>query len=161
MNFRAVINKCLISIFLPRDEMYRYDDGVGDFVLHHFYRHGNKAHTRVIRPNQTKYNEFSMFWLKLGISLDFLRFRNTGMRRITSIFVPTPNPYPNPSRMQKIILCWYAILFCLIIAVLKKVSLIFKGTTKLIGLTNIKVNLLLDNALQHFSRGCKKTSIFY
>jgi len=38
--------------------------------------------------------------------------------------------------------------------------LIFKGATKLISLTNVKVDILLDNALQHFSRGCKKTYIF-
>jgi len=35
-----------------------------------------------------------------------------------------------------------------------------KWTTKSIGLTNVKVSILLDNVLQHFSRGCKKISIF-
>jgi len=34
--------------------------------------------------------------------------------------------------------------------------MIFKGASKSIGLTNAKVSILLDNALQHFSRGCKK-----
>jgi len=29
--------------------------------------------------------------------------------------------------------------------------LIFKGATKSIDLTNVKVNILLDNTLQHFS----------
>ena len=38
--------------------------------------------------------------------------------------------------------------------------MIFKGATKSIGLTNVKVSILLDNTLQHFSRGCKKTSLF-
>jgi hypothetical protein len=38
--------------------------------------------------------------------------------------------------------------------------LIFKGATKSIDLTNVKVNILLDNALQHFSRGCKKLLFF-
>jgi len=38
--------------------------------------------------------------------------------------------------------------------------LIFKGATKSIGLTNVKVNILLDNALQYFSRDCKNTSTF-
>jgi len=41
--------------------------------------------------------------------------------------------------------------------VLEKLSLIFKGATKSTGLTNVKVSILLDNALQHFSRGGKKT----
>jgi len=36
--------------------------------------------------------------------------------------------------------------------------LIFKGVTKSIGLTNVKVRILLDNALQHFSR---KKLIFF
>jgi len=39
--------------------------------------------------------------------------------------------------------------------------LIFKGSTKSIGLTNVKVSILLDNALQHFSRVCKKKLIFF
>ena len=52
-------------------------------------------------------------------------------------------------------------LFCLIIAVLYKLPLIFKGATKSISLTNVKVSILLDNALQNFSRGFKKNSIFY
>jgi len=38
--------------------------------------------------------------------------------------------------------------------------LIFKGVTKSIGLTNVKVSILLDNALQHFSGGCKKNFYF-
>jgi len=62
--------------------------------------------------------------------------------------------------MLKITLCLYVLLFCLIIAVLEKLSLIFKGATKSTGLTNVKVSILLDNALQHFSRGGKKTFFF-
>jgi len=38
--------------------------------------------------------------------------------------------------------------------------LIFKGATISIGLTNVKVNILLDNALQHFSKGCKRNCYF-
>jgi len=38
--------------------------------------------------------------------------------------------------------------------------LIFKWATKSISLTNVKVSILLDNVLQHFSKGCKKASIF-
>jgi len=36
----------------------------------------------------------------------------------------------------------------------------FKGTTKSIGLINVKVDILLDNALQYFSTGCKKNFYF-
>jgi len=39
--------------------------------------------------------------------------------------------------------------------------LIFKGSTKSLCLTNVKVSVLLDNVLQRYSWGCKKTYIFY
>ena len=51
-------------------------------------------------------------------------------------------------------------LFCLIILMLSKLPLIFKGATKLIGLTNVKVSILLDNALEYFSRGLQKNFYF-
>jgi len=82
----------------------------------------------VTRPNQTQFDRFSPFWLGLGMGfpqfqntgMGFPQFQNTGMGRVTGIYVPTPNPYPNPSQMQKIILCWYVMLFCLIIVMLIK-----------------------------------------
>ena len=42
-----------------------------------------------------------------------------------------------------------------------KTTIDIERKTKSIGLTNVKVSILFDYALQHFSRGWKKTSIFY
>jgi len=51
------------------------------------------------RPNQPRFDGFSLIWLGLGMSLGFPQFKNTGTGRVTGIYVSTPNPYPNPTRM--------------------------------------------------------------
>jgi len=38
--------------------------------------------------------------------------------------------------------------------------LIFKGSTKSFRLTNVKVNVLMDNVLQRYSLGCKNLQFF-
>ena len=54
------------------------------------------------RPNHLRFDGFSPVWLGLGMSSGFPRFQNAGTGRVTRIYVPTPNPYPNPTRMKKI-----------------------------------------------------------
>jgi len=67
-------------------------------------------------------------------------------------------PEPVPNAENYFMLICHVILFdnCRVI----KIPLIFKGATKSIGVTNVKVIILLDNALLHFSKGCKKLLFF-
>ena len=51
------------------------------------------------RPYQPRFDGFSPIWLGLG----FPRFHNTGTGRVTGIYVPTKNPYPNPTQCRKVI----------------------------------------------------------
>ena len=80
----------------------------------------------------------------------------TGKGHIDTHPEPIPKFVPNVE-IYFMFIC-HVILFdnCRVI----KLSLIFKGATKSIGLTNVKMSILLDNALQHFSRGCKKNFYF-
>jgi len=35
------------------------------------------------------------------MGLGFLQFQNKGRGRVTGLYAPTPNSYPNPTQMQK------------------------------------------------------------
>jgi len=90
------------------------------------------------------------------MGLGFPRFQNTGNGYIST----------HPELIPKLVLNAenYFMLICHVILFdncrVKKLPLIFKGSTKSIGLTNVKVNILLDNALQHFLYGLQKNFYF-
>jgi len=99
----------LFACFLPPNLSWDLEKNVST-------RYCNKTHTRGYPLEPNPISRVFPVLTRLGFEFGFSPISKYGYH--TGIYVPTLNPYPNSSRMQKITLCWYVILFCLIIVVL-------------------------------------------